>query len=200
MANKVKYGLKNVHYAVVTFASDGTPTFGSVVAIPGAVDMSLSKNGDTYEFYADDGVFFEIADNVYYEGDLELALIPDGFRTAVLNETLDAKNVMFEGADAAKVHFALLFEFTGDVNAIRHVLYNCTAQESEISGTTKGENIEVKTEKLHIVAKPLPGGGSIKAKTGATTDSTTYDGWYTNVHQYTAAQQSAGGGGGGGGT
>ena len=200
MANKVKYGLKNVHYAAVTFASDGTPTFGSVVAIPGAVDMSLSKNGDTYEFYADDGVYFEIADNVYYEGDLELALIPDGFRTAVLNESLDSKNVMFEGANQQSGHFALLFEFTGDVNAIRHVLYNCTAQESEVSGTTKGENVEVKTEKLHIVAKPLPGGGNIKAKTGATTDSTTYDGWYTNVYQYTAAQQSAGGGGGGGGT
>lgn len=195
MANKVKYGLKNVHYAVVTFASDGTPTFGSVVAIPGAVDMSLSKNGDTTEFYADDGVYFEIADNVYYEGDLELALIPDSFRTAVLNETLDAKNVMFEGADAAKVHFALLFEFTGDVNAIRHVLYNCTAQESEISGTTKGENIEVKTEKLHIVAKPLPGGGNIKAKTGATTDATTYSGWYSAVYTYTAPAQSGGGGG-----
>lgn len=196
MANKVKYGLKNVHYAVVTFASDGTPTFGSVVAIPGAVDMSLSKNGDTYEFYADGGVYFEIADNVNYDGDLELALIPDGFRTAVLNESLDSKNVMFEGADAEKVHFALLFEFTGDANAIRHVLYNCTAQESEISGTTKGDNIEVKTEKLHIVAKPLPGGGNIKAKTGATTDATTYNDWYNAVYTYTAAQSGGGGGGG----
>lgn len=185
MANKVKYGLKNVHYAVVTFGTDGTPTFGSVAEIPGAVDMSLSKNGDTYEFYADDGVYFELADGVSYEGDLEIALIPDAFRTAVLNEALDGKNVMFESADAAKVHFALLFEFTGDDNAIRHVLYNCTAQETEVSGTTKGENIEVKTEKIHIVAKPLPNGGKIKAKTGATTDATTYNGWYTSVYEYT---------------
>ena len=58
MPNKVKFGLKNVHYATVTFASDGAATFGTPVAIPGAVDMSLSKNGDTYEFYADDGVYF----------------------------------------------------------------------------------------------------------------------------------------------
>ena len=194
MPNKVKFGLKNVYYSVITFGAGGTVSFATPVAIPGAVDMSLSKNGDTYEFYADDGVYFEVADGTYYEGDLELALIPDGFRQAVLNETLDAKNVMFEGANDAKVHFALLFEFTGDANAIRHVLYNCTAYETEISGTTKGESTEVKTEKLHIKARALPNGGHIKAKTGATTDATTYSGWYTNVYTYTEAQSGGGGG------
>ena len=192
MANKVKYGLKSVYYATVTFANDGTPTFATPVAIPGAVDMSLSKSGDTYQFYADDGVYFEVADGDVYEGDLEMALIPDGFRTAVLNESTDSKNVMFEGATDTKVHFALLFEFTGDVNAIRHVLYNCTAYESEIAGTTKGESIEVKTEKIHIKARALPNGGYIKAKTGTATDATTYSGWYSTVYQYTAAQSGGG--------
>ena len=196
MPNKVKYGLKNVYYAVITFGDNGAVTFASPVAIPGAVDMSLSKNGDTYEFYADDGVYFEIADGDVYEGDLELALIPDGFRTAVLNESLDGKSVMFESDGDTKVHFALLFEFTGDANAIRHVLYNCTAYETEVSGTTKGENVEVKTEKLHIKARALPN-GKIKAKTGASTDATTYNGWYSNVYTYTAPAQSGGGGGGG---
>lgn len=188
MANKVKYGLKNVYYSVITFA-DGVASFATPVAIPGAVDMSLSKNGDSYEFYADDGVYFERADGAVYEGDLELALIPDGFRTAVLGESADAKNVMFEGAQDTKTHFALLFEFTGDVNAIRHVLYNCTAYETEVAGTTKGENVEVKTEKLHIKASALPkNGGYVKAKTGATTDATTYSSWYSTVYTYTEAQ------------
>ena len=198
MPNKVKYGLKNVYYSLITFGAENAVSFATPVAIPGAVDMSLSRNGDTYEFYADDGVYFEVADNTYYEGDLELALIPDGFRTAVLGEALDSKNVMFESATTESAHFALLFEFTGDANAIRHVLYNCTATESEVSGTTKGENIEVKTEKLHIKAKPLPNGGYIKAKSGASTDSTTYNAWYSTVYTYTAAQSGGGGGGGGG--
>ena len=188
MPNKVKYGLKNVYYAVITFGDNGAATFATPVAIPGAVDMSLSKNGDTYEFYADDGVYFEIANGDVYEGDLELALIPDGFRTAVLNESTDSKYVMFESDGDTKVHFALLFEFTGDANAIRHVLYNCTAYETEISGTTKGESTEVKTEKIHIKARALPNGGYIKAKTGATTDATTYSGWYSTVYTFTAAQ------------
>ena len=188
MANKVRYGLKNVHYATVTFASDGTPTFGTPVAIPGAVRANLSKQGDTYTFYADDGSYFELGDNARYEGDLVIALIPDSFRTACLGEALDSKNVLFENSNPTKGHFALLFEFTGDENAIRHVLYNCTASENTIEGQTKGENVEVQTETLTISAKPLPNGGPVKARTGGTTDSTTYNGWYSAVYQFTAAQ------------
>ena len=184
MPNKVRYGLKNVHYATVTFASDGTPTFGTPVAIPGAVSANLSKNGDTYTFYADDGSYFELGDNASYEGDLVIALIPQSFRTAALGETLDGKGVLFEDSNPTRGHFALLFEFTGDVNAIRHVLYNCTAAENTIEGQTKGENIEVQPETLTITAKALPNGGPVKAKTGDTTDATVYAGWYETVHQF----------------
>jgi len=184
MPNKVRYGLKNVHYATVTFASDGTPTFGTPVAIPGAVSANLSKNGDTYTFYADDGSYFELGDNASYEGDLVIALIPQSFRVAALGETLDGKGVLFEDSNPTRGHFALLFEFTGDVNAIRHVLYNCTAAENTIEGQTKGGNIEVQPETLTITAKALPNGGPVKAKTGDTTDATVYAGWYETVHQF----------------
>jgi phi13 family phage major tail protein len=184
MSNKVRYGLKNVHYATVTFASDGTPTFGTPVAIPGAVSASLSKQGDTYTFYADDGSYFELGDNASYEGDLVIALIPQSFRVAALGETLDGKGVLFEDSNPTKGHFALLFEFTGDQNAVRHVLYNCTASENTIEGQTKGENIEVQPETLTITAKALPNGGPVKAKTGDTTDATVYAGWYETVHQF----------------
>ena len=184
MPNKVRYGLKNVHYATVTFASDGTPTFGTPVAIPGAVSASLSKQGDTYTFYADDGSYFELGDNASYEGDLVIALIPQSFRVAALGETLDGKGVLFEDSNPTKGHFALLFEFTGDQNAVRHVLYNCTASENTIEGQTKGENIEVQPETLTITAKALPNGGPVKARTGDTTDATVYSEWYTTVHQF----------------
>lgn len=192
MPNKVRFGLKNTHFAPVTFASDGTPTFGTPVAIPGTVSLSLTKNGDIVEFYADDDVYFEVADNGGYDGDLELALITDAFRTGVLGETADGKGVLFEAVQAILAHFALLFEFAGDVNAVRHVLYNCTAQVDEISGKTREKNIDVQTEKLKIKARPLPGSGYVKAKTGDSADSTTYSNWYSSVHTFTAATQQSG--------
>jgi phi13 family phage major tail protein len=186
MANKVRYGFKSLYYAPVTFNTDGTPTFGTPVAIPGAVSTNLSKQGDTYTFYADDGSYFELGDNASYEGDLVIAMIPEAFRTLALGEVLDAKNVLFENANPEHGHFALLFEFTGDQKAIRHVLYNCTASENTLEGQTKGENIEVQTETLTITARALPNGGPVKARTGETTDSTVYDGWFTTVHEFAA--------------
>ena len=83
---------------------------------------------------------------------------------------------------AESVKFALLFEFDGDVNAIRHVLYNCSAARPSIESQTKEDTIEPGTEKLSLTADPR-GDGLVKARTGNTTDSTTYAGWYSAVYE-----------------
>lgn len=79
--NKVKFGLKNCHYALVTISESGTVTFGTPVAMPGAVSLSLDAEGENEPFYADDSVYYMVSDNNGYSGDLELALIPESFLT-----------------------------------------------------------------------------------------------------------------------
>ena len=82
------------------------------------------------------------------------------------------------------VKFALLFEFDGDVNAIRHVLYNCSASRPSIESETKEDTIEPGTETLSLTADPR-GDGLVKARTGDTTDKTAYDNWYKTVYEPT---------------
>jgi len=178
--NKVKYNLKNVHYAVLTM-NGNTPSYGTPVAIPGAVSLSLSANGEPENFYADGGVYYVINNNAGYDGDLEIALIPESFRTDILNEGLDNKGVLVENSESELKHFALLFEFDGDDKHIRHVLYDCSASRPGIEGETNEQNKKVKTEKLKIKASPLPD-GRVKGKTGDTTDATTYNNWYASVY------------------
>ena len=62
MANKVQYGLKNVYYATVTVGTS-TVTYGSPVAWPGAVSLSLSAEGDINDFYADNVKYFTAVAN-----------------------------------------------------------------------------------------------------------------------------------------
>ena len=59
-------------------------------------------------------LYYVINNNCGYDGDLELALIPESFRTDVLKETLDSKGVLIENSEVELAAFALLFEFDGD--------------------------------------------------------------------------------------
>ena len=63
-ANKVKFGLKNVHYALVTetVATDGsgaiTSTYGSLKALAGAVSLSMSSSASKSVFRADNSDYY----------------------------------------------------------------------------------------------------------------------------------------------
>ena len=193
-SNKVKFGLKNCHYAIATLAADGTVTFGTPVAMPGAVSLSLDAEGDNDPFYADDSVYYMVSNNNGYSGDFELALIPESFLTDVMHETEDANGVIVENKDVEPEHFALLFEFSGDQRKIRHCIYNCTASRSGISSGTTENSKEPKTDKLSLVATSISG-GYVKAKTGTNTADATYEGWFGNVYMPTAKSSGSGTGG-----
>lgn len=182
MGNKVKYNLKNVHAAKLTKTEDGKYTYSTPQAIPGAVSISLDAEGDSSPFYADGIVYFRSTANNGYSGDLELALIPEWFRTDILKETLDKNGVLVESAKITEMEkFALLFEFDGDVRCIRHVLYNCTASRPSIESETKEDAIEPGKEKLSITADPRED-GLVKSRIGDTTSETAYNNWYKTVY------------------
>ncbi len=149
--------------------------------MPGSVSISLDANGEPENFYADGIAYYVINNNMGYAGDLELALIPESFRTDVLKEELDSNGVLVENATVELASFALLFEFDGDQKHIRHVLYNCAASRPGIEGKTNEDSREVQTETLTIKATPLAS-GMVKAKTGNSTDASIYADWYKAVY------------------
>lgn len=188
--NKIKYGIKNCYYAVATISSTGTATYSTPVAMPGAVSISLDAQGDTTKFYADNIVYFTTVANNGYEGDLELAKVPDTFLTDCLGFVRDASGVLVEDAGANPAHFALMFQFEGDVNAKRTVLYNCVASRPQISGSTKEENIEPQTESISITATTIYNAvlnkDLVKASCTETSASAAYGSWLSAVYQTTS--------------
>ena len=179
--NKVKFNICNVHYALITADEAGKVSFAKPVAMPGAVSLSLEPNGEPSNFYADGYAYYTISNNMGYDGDLELAMVPESFRTDVLKEALDNNKVLLENANVETENFALLFEFDGDVKKIRHVLYHCSAARPKIESKTNEEEIEVQTETLALNASPLAN-GYVKARTGDDTTAEVYASWYDAVY------------------
>ena len=181
MINKEKFNICNCHYALQKLSDTGELTFETPVAMPGAVSLALDPNGEPESFYADGIEYYIIANNMGYDGDLELALIPESFRTDVLKEEADTNDVLVENANSETGAFALLFEFDGDIRKIRHVLYNCSASRPKIEGKTNEENREVQTETLTVKARPMAD-GYVKAKPGNRPTKATYVDWYKSVY------------------
>ena len=185
--NKVKYGLKNVHYAKATIAADGTATYGVVKPWPGAVNLSLDAQGGTTKFRADNVNYWIGQSNNGYEGDLETAMIPDDFRIDIMGDVRDANGVLVEDVEAPTVTFALLFEFAGDKHSTRRIFYNCTASRPGVAGQTTDEEIIPQTETVTLTASSIyvPALGKNVAQGKASPDEMPYNGWYDAVYMPT---------------
>ena len=142
----------------------------------------MDANGEIEPFYADNIAYYVVNNNSGYEGDLEIALIPESFLTDIMHEELDGNGVLAENANVELEHFAFLFEFDGDQRHIRHVLYNCVASRPSIEGETNEDSKEVKTDTLNLQATPLAN-GYVKAKTGTNTTDDVYNKWYDAVYE-----------------
>lgn len=195
MANsgKVRFNLKNVHYAVLDESGD-TPSWDTPVAIPGAVSLTLDPSGDSNNFYADGIVYYKTVANNGYEGDLEVAKFPDSMLKEVwgMKEDETAK-VLIESAEAEPKPFALLYQIDGDVGNELYLLYRCTGTRPGIGSTTNTETKEPQTQSITISAMPLiaslddPMNMTIKASTTPDTPATVKNGWFKSVWKKTAA-------------
>ncbi len=186
MANKIKYGLSRVYYAKATIDSQtGAATYTTPVALPGAVSLSMDPSGDSNKFYADNIAYATFAANAGYEGDLELAMVPDDFRKDILGEVVDS-DIQIEKADSTTQPFALLFQFEGDDTASRHVFYNCTAARPNVGSQTTEESVEVQTETISIQVGSIYNAkldaNIVKGKCADDTKQV-YTDWFNSVQQ-----------------
>ena len=176
--NKLTYGLSNVHVWPITGTSDaGVPTYGSIIKVPGAKEVTLSAEGEVVKFYADNIVYWTAEANNGYSGTLTIVEVPEAFAQEILKQIKDVNGVLVEDASSTGVEFAMAFEFEGDVNKKRHIFYRCTAGRPDIASQTKEENIEPNTSQLTINAMPRLDNHYVKA-TVADSTSSAYSNWY----------------------
>ena len=175
--DKVKFGIKNVHVFPIESETDGVPSYGNAINIPGTVSLSLDKQGDTNDFYADNIKYYTSVANNGYAGSLEVAVIPDEFRTSILKYLTDDNGVLVEDIAEPK-HFAMTFEEDGDQTGTKFVLYNGTASRPSLDKSTTTESKEPSTQTLDISFAPLAS-GRVMGMTTENTDAAVLAAWHT---------------------
>lgn len=187
-ANKVHFGLKNVHYALITYTA-GVPSWGTPKAVKGAVNLTLSKESSETNFYADDTLYYHIASNNGYTGTLEMADFPADMRKDLWGQTITATGKMLvEDVDAQPAEFALMFETDGDISPDRFCFYRCIASRPDVTGATKADSTEVQTQSCDLTVMPVidptassPINGKVYYRTTADTPTATFTAFYSAV-------------------
>lgn len=184
MANKVKFGLSKCYYSKITVTGT-TVSYGTPVAMLGGVSMSFDPSGSSTNFSADNNPnYYTSAGSIGFSGDLEMALIGDDFKKDILGYLEDTNGVLYETESPVTHNFALLFQFDGDANNTRHVLYNCSAGRVPLNSNTTTETKEPVTDTIEVTASPALDTGITHAYL-ADDQSANYTGWYTAVYQVT---------------
>lgn len=181
---RIRFGLKNLYYAIATEGTGGALTYATPVAVPGAKSISLSPAGDSADEYADNAVWYHSDANSGYTGTVELedTAAADAFFTAVLGQTKDTDDVIWEAASDAPVEFALLGQFElagGTETGKRFALLRCTASRPELAGQTKENGLTVNTNTINITAMPRINDDMVKASCDSSSDA--YANWFSAV-------------------
>lgn len=178
--SKILYGISKAYYAIAT-VSGSSVTYGTPVALPGAVNLSMDAEGELTPFYADNITYWEGSSNNGYSCELELAMIPKAFYKDCLGYVEDSNGALFEDATVQPKEFAFLFQVETDGDAKRVVLYNSKATRPSSEHATVEDTVEPGTEKINFNARPRTTDAIVKASLGVATASG-YSTWFSSVY------------------
>lgn len=184
---RIRYGLKNLHYAIATEGTGGALTYATPVAVPGAKSISLAPAGTAIDEPADDVVWYHKDTNDGYTGTIEFedTAAGDSFLAAVLGMTTDTKDVVFEAASDEYKEFALLGQFTLEGGADnetgkRFCFFRCVAARPNTDGQTKEvSGLTIATNTVNITAMARINDDMVKASCDS--NSASYANWFTAV-------------------
>ena len=149
MANKVEFGISQLHVGTYTDA-DGTVTLGTPYHQKGAVSFSPEEQSEQNNFYADNIIYWSGYSGGSIEGDLEVAMFDDEFKTQFLGYRALTNGGLANVKNASKPNVYIAFQVEGDAEARRVILYNCTLGAITREYNTIEENKEPTTETLGV--------------------------------------------------
>lgn len=161
MANKVKFGLKNVYIALI----DAEGKYGTPKHLDGAISLTLDADGDETVVYAEDRKYWSQTANNGYTGSIEFSVLDEADKASLMGWYVDANDNTVEDADAKPAHFALMAQMSGDVKDRRICLYDGVCSRPGESASTNEAGPTVQSDTMNVTFVPK----TFEIKSGETT-------------------------------
>ena len=150
MANKVEFGISQLHVGTYTVDDQGVATLGTPYHQKGAVSFSPEENSERNTSYADNIAYWSGYSGGSIEGDLEVAMFDDSFKTQFLGYVTLTNGGIANVKNATKPNVYIAFQVEGDAESRRVILYNCSLGAITREYNTIEENKEPATETLGV--------------------------------------------------
>lgn len=150
MANKIEFGISNLYVGTYTVGTTGTVTLGTPYHQAGAVSFSPEENAEMQSFYADNILYWSNYSGGSFEGDLEVALFDDAFKTQFLGYVSKADGGIAIVKNATKPKVYIAFQVEGDEDSRRIIMYNCSLGAITREYATKEDTTTPATETLAV--------------------------------------------------
>ena len=149
MANKVEFGISQLHVGTYTVTTGGV-TLGTPYHQEGAVSFSPEEQSEKSDFYADNIVYYGTFSGGSFEGDLEVAKFDDKFKKDFLGykATTDGGLAIVKNAEKPAVYIA--FQVEGDDESRRIIMFNATLGAITREYSTIEESKEPQTETVAV--------------------------------------------------
>lgn len=156
--NKVKFGISNVVYAMVTEVSDaGVPTYGVWKSLPYAVSLTADVNSNTSSDYADNKLVFSYNSITGATITLEVTHLIDDFKKDVLGWKATSDGGLIQPTDNIKPKIALGFQIDGDAKKSKRWFFLCSVSDpAGDSASTNTDSVTFAHDTVTLTAYPVP--------------------------------------------
>lgn len=126
MANKVEFGISNLHVGTYTVGENGAVTLGTPYHQKGAISFSPEQESNENTAYADNIVYWSEYTDGPFTGDLVTMLFDDDFLTQFMGYRRLSNGGLANVKNAVKPNVYIAFDIEGDAEKRRAIFYNCS--------------------------------------------------------------------------
>ncbi|MBQ6501185.1 MAG: hypothetical protein IJI87_07425 [Mogibacterium sp.] len=178
MANKVEFGISQLHVGTYTVDNNGNVTLGTPYYQKGAVSFAPEEESEKSDFYADNIAYWSQYSGGSFEGDLTVAKYSDDFKKNFLGFKNTTNGGLAQVKNPTKPDVYIAFQVEGDAESRRVIFYNCQLGAITREYNTKEETAEPQTEALAVTVTGDNGTGV--SMVSYSPDDAGYDDLFTN--------------------